>query len=136
LAQDRSAIPRAVEEFMRYASPVHSIRRDVMTDTEIGGVPIPSGSTLALSFASAQRDPSVFADADIYDIERTDRDRSFGWGRWRHFCLGAPLARMEAKVAVEELMDRLPSIRLADGARPRVLQNRAGAFLTALDLVW
>jgi cytochrome P450 len=136
LARDRSAIPRAVEEFMRYASPVHSIRRDVMADTEIGGVPIPSGSTLALSFASAQRDPSVFADADIYDIDRVDLDRSFAWGRWRHFCLGAPLARMEAKIAVEELMDRLPSIRLADGAQPQVLQNRAGAFLTGLDLVW
>jgi cytochrome P450 len=136
LAQDRSAIPRAVEEFMRYGSPVHSIRRDVMADTEIGGVPIPSGSTLALSFASAQRDPSVFADADIFDIERADRDRSFAWGRWRHFCLGAPLARMEAKVAVEEMLDRLPNIRLADGAGPQVLQNRAGAFLTGLDLVW
>jgi cytochrome P450 len=136
LDEDRAAIPRAIEEFMRYASPVHSIRRDVMADTEIGGVQIPRGSTLCLSFASAQRDPSVFADPDVYDVDRPDREGSFAWGRWVHFCLGAPLARMETKVALEELMDRLPDVRLADAAGPRVLENRAGAFLTGLDLVW
>jgi cytochrome P450 len=136
LEKDRAAIPRAIEEFMRYASPVHSIRRAVMADTEVGGIQIPGGSTLALSFASAQRDPSVFADPDVYDVDRTDRDGSFAWGRWRHFCLGAPLARMETKVALEELMDRLPDLRLADDARPEVFENRAGAFLTGLGLVW
>jgi cytochrome P450 len=136
LGEDRAAIPRAIEEFMRYASPVHSIRRDVMADAEIGGVEIPSGSTLCLSFASAQRDPAVFEDPDVYDVDRRDREGSFAWGRWRHFCLGAPLARLETRVALEELMDRLPDVRLAEGARPQVLENRAGAFLTGLELVW
>jgi cytochrome P450 len=136
LQADRAAIPRAIEEFMRYASPVHSIRRDVLADTEVGGVQIPSGSTLYLNFASAQRDSSVFENPNVYDIDRKDPEGSFAWGRWRHFCLGAPLARMETRVALEELLDRLPNLRLAAGARPEVLENRAGAFLTGLDLVW
>jgi cytochrome P450 len=136
LVADPSLVPQTIEETLRYDAPLHGIRRDVLADVEISGVAIPKGSVLYLSYSSAQRDESVFSTPDVFDIDRTDVGKHFALGKWRHFCLGAPLARMEAIVALETLIDRIPSLRLADGATPHAVESRLGAFLTELQLEW
>jgi cytochrome P450 len=133
---DRDLVGPAIEETLRYDSPIHGIRRDVMKDTEIGGVHIPRGSKIYTSYASAQRDERVFAAADRFDLDRDDVSEHFAFGKWTHFCLGAPLARMEAKVALEVLLERIPSLRLAPGARAEAMPSRMGAFLTGLQVEW
>jgi cytochrome P450 len=136
LLEDPTLVPTAVEETLRYDDPIHGIRRDVLADSEIGGVPIPARSVLYLSYASAQRDETVFERPDEFDLDRDDVDKHFAFGRWKHFCLGAPLARMETKVALEVLLERIPSLRLAPGAELEVLESRMGAFLTGLRFDW
>lgn len=114
LRQDPSLLPRAVEEFLRYVSPVLNQTRTVTRDTELRGVPLRPGDRLYLMYPSANRDPSVFADPERFDITRHPNPHlAFGFGT--HFCLGAHLARMELRVLYEELMRRLPDIRVVPG---------------------
>jgi cytochrome P450 len=136
LRADRELIPPAFEETLRLESPLRGIRRDVMRDTEIAGVKIPKGSTVYLHWGSAQRDEDVFADPNTFDIDRDDLDQHFAFGKWTHFCLGAPLARMEGRVALETLFDRAPDLRLAPGVdlSDRV-QSRMTAGLRSLRVV-
>jgi cytochrome P450 len=136
LLADREQVPRAIEEVLRLDGPIHGIRRDVVADAEIGGRQFRKGDVLYLSFASAQRDEAVFQRPDEFDQDRSDLDQHFAFGRWRHFCLGAPLARMEAKVALEVLLERIPSLRLSEGGDPQVLPSKLGAFLTGLRVEW
>jgi cytochrome P450 len=137
LVEDRSLIPAAIEETLRFEGPVHSIKRDVLEDVEIGGVKIPAGSKIATSFASAQRDEAVFDNPDEFDLDRADVDRHFAFGKWTHFCLGAPLARMEARVAVEALLDRLPGLRYGpDGPGIEVAPTRLGKFFIHMNVEW
>jgi cytochrome P450 len=136
LVADRSLIPRAVEEVLRFDDPIRGIRRDVLADTVVGGVSIPRGSVLYLSYVSAQRDAEVFDLPDTFDLDREDLGRHFGFGRWTHFCLGAPLARAEARVALEVFLDRIPAARLTPGGRPHAMPSKLGAFLTSVELEW
>jgi cytochrome P450 len=137
LLEDRSAVPRVVEEYLRWDNPIHLLRRDVLADTVVGGVPIAVGEKLYVSYSSAQRDESVFFHPDEFDIDRPDLNKHFGFGRWTHFCLGAPLARMEAKVALEALLDKLPDLRHAADAKPEVFESVMGAFLAGgLRVEW
>lgn len=113
LRADRSLLPAAVEEFLRYDGPAPlAIRRFPLEDLSIGGVVIPAGETVLLGIASANRDSARFPDAD-----RLDFDRAVGGhlalGHGIHYCLGAPLARLETAVALEALFDRLPDLALA-----------------------
>ncbi len=105
LREDRSLLPTAVEEMMRWDTPLQMFERWVLEDIEVGGTPIPRGSEVALLFGSANRDPSVFAEPDRFDAGRTDNPHiSFGAGI--HFCLGAPLARIELIESFGALLDR------------------------------
>jgi len=115
LVADPSLIPAAVEEGLRHDSSVLAWRRVATADTEIGGVPVPAGSAVLLLLAAANRDPAVFAEPDRFDLHRTDGGRylSFGWGK--HFCLGAPLGKLEVATVLEALTTRLPSLRLEPG---------------------
>lgn len=134
---DRELVPTAIEETLRFEGPVHVIKRDVLEDVEIAGVKIPKGSKIATSFASAQRDEAVFEHPDEFDLDRPDVDRHFAFGRWTHFCLGAPLARMEAKVAVEALLDRLAGLRFgADGPGIEAARTRQGKFFIHMSVEW
>jgi cytochrome P450 len=115
LRGDRALIPVAVEEALRFDSPVHGLFRTNATECVVHGASIPPRSKVQLAFAAANRDPRTFSHPDEF---RLDRERSelgrhvaFGWGI--HFCLGAPLARLEARVAFEQLLDRLDGIELA-----------------------
>ncbi|WP_155354501.1 cytochrome P450 [Acrocarpospora macrocephala] len=104
LRADRSLLPTAVEELMRWDTPLQMFERWVLEDIEIGGVQIPRGVEVALLFGSANRDPEVFADPDRLDVGRQDNPHiSFGAGI--HFCLGAPLARVELIESFGALLD-------------------------------
>jgi cytochrome P450 len=136
LLANRDEVPRAIEEVLRFDSPVHGIRRDVLADAEVGGVRLHKGDVLYLSYSSAQRDEAVFEHAEEFDMDRPDLDHHFAFGKWKHFCLGAPLARLEAKVALEVLLERTPSLRLADDSDPAALPSKLGAFLMGMRVEW
>jgi cytochrome P450 len=113
LRRDPSLIAGAVEELIRYDAPVpHSTFRYAREDVELGGVVIPAGAQVIVNLAAANRDASHFAQPEQFDITRAD-GRHLGFGHGIHFCLGAPLARMEAQIALGELFRRFPELRLA-----------------------
>ena len=108
LVEQRDLVPNAIEELLRYESPSPVQARSVTRDVEHHGGTVPEGSALLLLTASANRDERMFPDADRFDIHRTiDRQLAFGYGI--HFCLGSALARLEGRVALEEVLARFPS---------------------------
>ncbi|WP_426752682.1 cytochrome P450 [Myxococcus sp. Y35] len=126
-------IPGLVEEALRWESPVQFTLRSAVEDVEVGGVCLPAGSSIALMLGAANRDERVFKEPDRFDVTRTPSPhRAFGFGI--HHCLGAGLARLEARVALEELVPLLPGVRRADTRREYVdsLMMRG---LTRLPLV-
>jgi cytochrome P450 len=112
LRADHGLIPGAVEELLRYDTPAPMFERWVLEDIEVAGVRVPRGSEVALQFASANRDPDVFADPDALDVTR-DPNPHVGFGAGIHFCLGAPLARIELTESMGALLRAAPSMRLA-----------------------
>jgi len=109
---DLGILPTAIDEMLRYHPPVLYFRRTAMRDVELRGERIREGDKVSLWYVSANRDEEVFPDADRFDVRRTPNDHlSFGFGP--HFCLGAALAHLEARVMFEELFQRLPDIALA-----------------------
>ena len=113
LASDTDAIPIAIEEILRYEAPVSWQARMTTRDVEVDGVAIPKGKKVLLMYGSANRDESVYPDADSYAPDRqAKRRRHLSFGEGTHFCLGAPLARLEARIAVEEILRRIPNYRI------------------------
>jgi hypothetical protein len=107
----RELMKNAVEEVLRYDSPVTNSGRIAHRDIEIDGHAIAKGETLSVSLAAANRDPAAYPEPDRFDIERIDtHHQAFGGGR--HFCLGAHLARLEAAETMSALLDRFPGLRL------------------------
>ena len=126
LRDDPSLIDTAIEEVMRFNGPVHSSKPEYATEElTIGGVAIPKGSIVLPLLGSANRDEAVFADADIFDIGRTP-NRHLGFGIGVHYCLGAPLARMETKIALLALLERNPNLRFAVSPETIELAVRPG----------
>jgi cytochrome P450 len=118
LRERRELIPSAVEEFLRFVSPAQGLSRTTTRDVELRGKRIPEGSAVHVLFASANRDEDVFERADEIDLERNpNRHLAFGFGV--HFCLGSKLARLEARVALEELVGLLPAFELSSERVPR-----------------
>jgi cytochrome P450 len=115
--RDRSLIPQAIEEGLRWEPPLLGILRGVTRDTEIDGVAVPKGAMLSVNMGAANRDDARYADPERFDIFRQPRQHlAFGFGA--HRCLGMHLARMETTVALEALFDRLPNLRLDPTAGP------------------
>jgi len=112
LRGDHSLIPRAVEELMRYDTPLQMFERWVLEDSQVCGRPVPKGSELGLLFGSANHDPAVFERPDGLDIGRQENPH-LAFGAGIHFCLGAPLARLELEVSYGTLLRRLPNMELA-----------------------
>ncbi len=114
LKQGPSLVPRAVEESLRLASIAQGMWRITTRDVELGGVAIPKGSRVVPVYASANRDESIFADPDAFDPARANLTDHVAFGKGTHFCVGAALARLEARVALEELVRRVESFTLSD----------------------
>ena len=113
LREDPELMPTAVEEFLRYDGPVQGTSRVVLEPLTLGGVDLRPGDTVQVLLAAANRDPAHFPEADLLLVDREENDHlAFGWGI--HYCLGAPLARLEATVAFEKLLGRMPSLHLAE----------------------
>ncbi|MFE9097626.1 cytochrome P450 [Streptomyces sp. NPDC007264] len=113
LREDPALLPHAIEEFLRYDGPVNpGIARFAREDVEIAGVTIPRGATVLVASAIADRDPARFPDPDRLDITRRD-NAHLAFGHGIHYCLGAPLARLEGQVAIGTVLRRLPGLALA-----------------------
>jgi cholest-4-en-3-one 26-monooxygenase len=106
-------IDTAIDEMLRYVSPVKYFRRSVMKDTELRGVEITAGQNVTVIYPAANRDPEVFPDPHRFDVRRSPNEHIAFGGRGPHYCLGASLAKMEIKVMFEEILGRLPDIELA-----------------------
>src|SRR5262249_28552865 len=112
LRRDPSLIETAVEELLRFTAPVFlATERYALADLELRGVAIPRGGLVFAALGSANRDSAVFRDADRLDVARRD-NKHLGFGHGIHYCLGAPLARLEARVAFEVLLRRMPGLRM------------------------
>ena len=112
LQGDPGLASAAIEELLRYDGPVQRTGRMAVRDVEIGGVPIPQGSLVLGLVGAANRDPAHFAEPDRLDLGR-DQPRHLAFGAGIHYCLGAPLARLETQVAIETVLRRFPALTLA-----------------------
>lgn len=113
IQEDRSLLPGAMEEFLRYYSPVPFLSRTATKDMCFHGQNIKAGDRVALGYASANRDPSVFEDPDELKIDRTP-NRHLALGHGIHFCIGGGLGKAEATMMVEQVLDRIPDYRIAE----------------------
>ena len=134
ICRDPSRIESVVEECLRLSTPNQGMFRQVREDVVLEGVEVPAGSTLWLIFGSANRDESVFPDPDRFDPTRPNLKEHVAFGRGAHFCIGAPLARLEVRVALEQLTTRLREVSLS----PRNTYEYEPSFilrgLSALEL--
>jgi cytochrome P450 len=113
---DPAIAPKAIEEILRLEAPAQGLFRIAARDVELGGVTLPRGARVMAHFASANRDHCVFAQPDEYEPRRADIGKHLAFGKGIHFCIGAPLARLELGVALPLLLERLPGLR--PGAEP------------------
>ncbi len=115
LGNDRSLLPAAVEEMLRWVTPIKNMARTATRDVEVAGSAIEAGQKLLLLYPSANRDEAVFDEPDRFDIRRSPNDHvAFGFGA--HFCMGNQLARLELSCMFDRLLTRLPDLSIADGA--------------------
>ena len=129
VAADRSLLPAVVDEALRYEPTGASIARYVATDLTFHGQTIPAGSALLLIVAAANRDPRKWTNPDVFDIHRTDGAHlTFGHGI--HFCLGASLARMEGRIALDEILNRFPDWTVDEDAAERVYTSTMRGWKT------
>jgi hypothetical protein len=118
LLADRSLVDNAVEEMLRYSGLMKRLLRTAINDVEIAGVTIPAGSAVALLVGSANRDEQGYeSDPSVFDITAKRREH-LTFGKWMHFCVGAPLARLELKIVLEQMLDRFPAARVVPDQHP------------------
>jgi cytochrome P450 len=134
LCADPSLAANTVEEGMRYAGAVIGWRRIALEDVEFRGVTIPKGAPIVLSFASANRDEEVFENPQRFDIRRANARKQLTFGNGVHFCLGAPLARLEMKIVFEEFAKRFPRMRLVAPDRATHLHTFVFRAPSALEV--
>jgi len=132
---DRSMVPAAIEEALRYYSPFAGTARATMTETELGGERIPADSLVVTFLGVANRDPKQFTDPHTFDPTR-DPNPHLAFGRGAHFCIGAPLARLEGRVALNILLDRFPNLRSDPDRSPVFLPSLSMTGLKKLPLVF
>ena len=123
IRRDPKLIPGAVEEVLRFDSSVIAWRRKTTQAVELGGVAMPAAANLLLLIGSANRDSAMFEDPERFDIHRANASEHLAFGHGAHFCLGAPLARLEARIVLDELSSRYPSMQLVPGQTLRFLPN-------------
>jgi cytochrome P450 len=136
MCRDPARIPNAIEEVLRFDSSVIAWRRQTTQAVAIGGVPVPAHANVLLLLGSANRDPAAFEHPDRFDIHRWNAKEHLSFGYGAHFCLGAPLGRLEARVVLEELRARLPSLRLVPGQTLRFQPNTSFRGPLSLLVEW
>jgi cytochrome P450 len=133
LVDDPAVIPHAVEEMLRWETPVQGVVRVATEDTEIAGCPVPQGRIVSVMLGSANTDERAWVDVDSVDFDR-DENRHIAFGGGAHRCLGSHLARMELRVALEEWHRAIPDYRIKDGIVLRYSQGLRA--VDNLELVW
>ncbi|MEU2713937.1 cytochrome P450 [Streptomyces sp. NPDC007205] len=137
LVKDPELIAAAVEETLRFDSSVQGAPRVATEALRVGDTEVPEGARLRVMFSAAGRDPEWVDDPDTFRLDRQGPGRHLGFGHGIHFCVGASLARLESRIALETLVEALPGLRLADGFEPRYLP---GGFvfrgLAELPVTW
>jgi cytochrome P450 len=132
---DRSLVPQAIEEGLRWEGPLMSFGRIATCDTEIAGVPIKAGMTVNMCVSSANRDPSRWENPDEFDIFRPPLAH-MAFGQGNHICLGIHFARMELRVALEQILDKLPNLRLDPNAIDVHVDGCWSRTAVSLPCVW
>jgi cytochrome P450 len=136
ICHDPKLIPGAIEEVLRLDSSVIAWRRQTTKEVNIGGVAVPAEAKLLLLLGAANRDPSVFPDPDSLDIRRPNGREHLSFGAGPHLCLGAPLARLQGKVVLEEVSARLPGLRLVPGVTLEFAPNVSFRGPLSLPVEW
>ena len=131
MRSDQTLVRNFVEESLRYETPVLHLWRVAVKDTELGGVLIPKGSSIAIGYASANRDESVFGDSETFDVERKKAGAHLAFGSGPHHCPGAALARQEMYSAFTIFLHRLENIRATDPKEP--FKHAPSSFLRGLE---
>jgi len=134
IRRDYSLVTPLLEETLRYDGPIHTLFRVTTREVEIGGLRIPARTPVCVVNGAADRDPRKFPKPDEFDITRDNGDH-LGFGEGIHFCVGASPARVEAKVAVQRILERFPRMRIAEGWTPKYSGNAFGRGLSTLPLV-
>jgi cytochrome P450 len=135
LRADQSLISSFVEETLRHQSPVQGMFRVTLSDVVLGGVGIPAGSLVQLMYGAANRDPAFFPDADTFDLHREGRNH-FAFAQGAHFCPGASLARLELKIAFEQLLKRFKKLELAGPRSPSDVTFFRSHILRGVRELW
>ena len=135
--EDPNVIPKMLEEALRFDGPVAGVWRKTAREAVIGGVTVPAGSAVFCSLGSANRDENVFEDAGRFEVQRPQTRQHLMFGRGVHVCVGAPLARLEGRVAFEVLRQRMPRMRLAQSRLsfgPNAVLRQPKALLLEWDV--
>jgi cytochrome P450 len=133
---DPSIIPNVVEETLRIKSSIRGLFRTTTREVQLGDVRLPEGATLWLVFAAANHDERRFPEPTTFDPDRPNLKDHFAFGRQRHFCIGAPLARLETRIVLEELATRIPDLRLVADQEPTWLPSPFTQGVTSLEVEW
>lgn len=136
VSRDRALIADAIDEALRLWAPARASRRVATENATIAGVPIPKGSAVLVAWSSANRDEEVFDDPDRFDLHRSNAGKHLSFGRYTHMCIGAPLARLEARVAIEAFLDRLDGIRLVEGQPEEWVPHTILPRFARLEIAW
>lgn len=137
VCEDPANIPKAIEEVLRADTSVHALMRMTTEPVELNGVKLPKGAWLAVQFSSANHDEAYFPDADRFDLQRKSSKGHLAFGQGIHYCVGAPLARTEMRIALGLLIRRLPGLRFApDQEFTHVMTNPILRGLKELRLEW
>lgn len=137
VVDDPDLIPNAVEETLRTRSPVRGIHRVTRRECVLAGVTLPAGAVLHLSLASAGRDAAVFDDPDAFDLNRPNAKQHITFAKGPHFCIGAPLARVQIRSAIQSLAERIPTLRLVPGHPLRYVSTVGNpSLLSGLVVEW
>jgi cytochrome P450 len=134
LRADPGLIPPFIEEALRVSSPIHSMYRTALEDVELGGVQVRKGERLQIAYISANHDEAQFPDPLRFDIQRKPAHLAFGQGI--HFCIGAPLARLEGRIAIELLTRRVTNLRVVPDRPIPIFPSATARRIAALELAW
>ncbi|HEY4095529.1 MAG TPA: cytochrome P450, partial [Baekduia sp.] len=133
---DPSLIENTIEEVLRRRSPTVGIFKTTTREVEVGGTVIPAGALVWLAIAAAAHDPGRFPEPERFDIHRSNAKDHMTFGKGRHFCIGAPLTRTEARVGLEVLFERLPGLRVVPDQRLEFQSILLTNVLQGLEVTW